>query len=369
MKRLPTRLSAALDEFNLVLNGPKGKETIAIKEDYPYSELSRAIFSQFGLMHLVAPYLPRIISANFPVSKPVRRLIGAMYQSEGRKPPIFQVPKGNPQFFLKETDPNKAVVSYSAGKDSLWNMWWAQEKFGAENVLAAHINGLNRANASQERRYAERQQRELCFGNFAFINLYNGSRNRGYRVMRSRDIFLAAVTIPHALAFGASKIITEGFAETHPTEPFSGQAKNIRLFNKALQELGIPVEVLWRNRKEMDVMRDLFEHKPEWVPHVCNCFSVPRYHAHLRGYWGQHAPTLRLYDSQCGSCVKCRITNLGRILYSKETVEIKDEDIQAFLRNTGYWVKKNGVKLRDMIAGSFMRDFRRACKQYNVSID
>ena len=362
------QLAVVLNGLELTLDGPSGREKLGINGDYPNTPLSQSIFSQLGLMHLIAPYLPNTVSANFPVSKPMKKLIGAMYQSENRKPPIFKTPKSDLRFSSPKTDVHKVAVAYSAGKDSLWNMWWAQEKFGTENVLAVHINGLNRANAPRERMYAERQRAKLGFNNFEVINLHNGSRSRGYGVMRSRDMFLVGITIPHALAFGASKIIIEGFAETQPTEPFSGQASNMRFFSQILRELGVPVSVTWRNRQEMDVMRDLLEHRPEWVSHVCNCFSAPCYQPGIRRYWQRSTPTFSLYDSQCGSCVKCRITNLGRILYDPNIQLVKTEDVQTFLKNTANWMKINRERLADMIEGSFTREFKRACKQYNLSI-
>lgn len=362
------QVSLALNGLELTLNGPAGKEQLGINGDYPNTPLSQSIFSQLGLMHLIAPYLPNVVSANFPVSEPMKNLIGAMYRSENHKPPTLKTPKCVVRFSAPKTDANKVAVTYSAGKDSLWNMWWAQERFGTENILAIHINGLNRANASQERKYAEQQRVKLGFNNFTVINLHNGSRSRGYGVMRSRDIFLVGITIPYALAFGASKIVIEGFAETQPTEPFSGQADNMRFFNRILRELGIYVSAAWRNRQEMDVVQDLFKHRPEWVPHVCNCFSAPCYQPNIRRYWQRNAPTFTLYDSQCGSCVKCRIINLGRILYDPQITAVNTEDIQTFLKNTANWIRINRERLSDMIEGSFTRDFKRACKQYNLSL-
>lgn len=359
-------LSLTYKNLEVTLNGPNGMERLGISGEYPITLLAQSIFSQLGLMHLIAPYLPNIVSTDFLVSKPMKKLIGAMYQSENRKPPIFKSPENDMQFSSLKTDARKVAVAYSAGKDSLWNMWWTQERFLAENVLAVHINGLNRANASRERTYAERQRVKLGFENFAVINLHNGSRSRGYGVMRSRDMFLVGIIIPHALAFGASKIVIEGFSETRPTEPFSGQSSNMCFFNHMLREFGVPVSVSWRNRQEMDVMRDLFEHRPEWVSHVCNCFSAPCYQPGIRRYWQRSAPTLVLYDSQCGSCVKCRITNLGRILYDPNITAVKTEDIQTFLKNTANWMRINHERLSDMIEGSFTRDFKLACKKYDL---
>ncbi len=259
----------------------------------------------------------------------------------------------------------RVVVAYSAGKDSMWNMWWALREYGPENVMAFHISGLNRNNASHEREFCLRQQKEFGFKNFKIVSLLNSSRNTGYRTMLSRDIFLSGVAIPVALEFGAQKIITEGFAETGSAEPFSGQPGNIGFFNKILHQLGIWVQVSWRNRLEMDTVKDLFESKPEWMPHVCNCFASPHHFPSRRAYWVAKAPSFKLYDSQCGSCVKCRIVNLGRILYDTN-LKVLEKDIVWFLQNTDNWARTNRIKLRDMIGGSFSRDFKIACVKYGV---
>jgi len=369
------RASVTYHDYEVEIFGSKRRERLKISGDYPKSQLAESVFSQLGLMHLVAPYLPEQIRTNFWVSDPMRRLIGAMYRSEKRGMPcfIFNIDAdndtGNSQPGLRthsRTHSGRAVVAYSAGKDSMWNMWWAQEKYGRDNVMAIHIGGLNRSNGSKEREYAARQARELGFKNFRTIDLLNSSQNTGYQIMRSRDMFLVGVIIPIALEFGASKIITEGFSETGPDEPFTGQEKSTIYFNKILREMGIPVRVVWRNRNEMDVLKDLFTNHPDWLPHVCNCFSVPCYQPNLRRSWKRRAPTFKLYDSQCGSCVKCRITNLGRIFYDPKTRNVSVEDICVYLRNTAEWIRVNGERLKDVIGGSFMRDFRGASKKYGL---
>lgn len=365
MNNLEVKLS---DDFELSITGPKGKERIKIVGEYPNNSLSKLIFSQLGLMHLIAPYLPKQISANFRLLPQTKKLISAMYQSESNKPPIFKTPEKQFHFVGETTKAkaNKVAVAYSAGKDSMWNMWWTQEKYHPENVLAVHINGLNRSNAPRERQYAKRQARKLGFKNFRIINLLNSSRNRGYQVMRSRDMFLAGIIIPHATEFGASKIITEGFAETSPEEPFTGQPRHMRYFNSILKDLKIPVQMRWRNRKEMDVVKDLLNYRPDWLPHVCNCFAAPCYQPYLRRSWQKRAPTFPLYDSQCGSCVKCRIINLARVLYDPAMRKVKKDDIETFLKNTSAWIRINRVRLADMIEGSFLQDFKKALAKYEI---
>lgn len=72
----------ALNNARLSLQGPQRNENLEVRFGYPDSLLSRFLFSQLGLMHLVAPYLPRLIETNFAVDPKTRELIRAMYSSE-----------------------------------------------------------------------------------------------------------------------------------------------------------------------------------------------------------------------------------------------------------------------------------------------
>ncbi|MDP3947120.1 MAG: hypothetical protein Q8Q41_00295 [bacterium] len=351
----------------LTLHAPGGRERLALTGGYPTSLFGRFLFAQLGLMHLAAAHLPPVLEPDFWVAPEIARLIGAMYRWDGKRPP--KIRSGNDffkmEYVLPKTDPKKVAVSYSGGKDSIWNLWHTSRDRGMENVLLVHVHGLNCANASRELAYTRRQQQAYGVPHLRVIDLVNSSGLKGYRVMRSRDIFMAALAIPPALEFGASKVYIEGFAETSDTEPFSGQERNMRFFNHTLHALGVPVRVAWKNRTEMGVMEDLLLHKPEWLPHVVNCFSAPLYQPGIRRSWARNAPSFPLYDSQCGSCVKCRITNLGRLLHDKELrCTTRPEDIRYFLANTVAWTRRKGLTHEDMIGGSFTRDLRRAKKLF-----
>jgi len=172
--------------------------------------------------------------------------------------------------------------------------------------------------------------------------------------------------MPHAVRFDASKILIEGFEEETDDEYFTGASQNMHLFNLILHGWGIPVCVAWRNRKEMDTVKDLYQHRPEWMPHVCNCFTRKCYKSTHRLFCTRRFPSLKLYDSQCGLCIKCRIVNLGRILYSPE--KISPEDARAFLESTKRWIPEKMETHADMIEGSFMRDFESACRRLDVPL-
>ncbi len=354
--------------FELSMQGPEGQERIKVKSKYPDTGLSRFLFTNLGLMHMIAPYLPHKISPNFWIASQMKDLIAAMYKSENLNPPLVHALDGLGFPFLN-ADSKKVAVAYSAGKDSMWNLWWAREKYGPENVLAVHIRGLNRGQTSEEFEYAKKQQKKIGF-ELETIELLNGSRNSGFEVMRSRDMFLAGIIIPVAIEWGASKVIIEGFAEADPREMFTGQEKNMKYFNEILASLGIPVQVDWRSdRKEMDAVKDLLVHQPDWLSHVCNCFSNPAYKIFLRKSWVNRTPRLAriFYDSQCGSCVKCRIINIVRILYDSKMGRIPKQEIHTYLKNTAQWIKKKYPTHADMIEGSFLDYFNQAVEKYNLN--
>ncbi len=353
--------------FSLTLNrgNARKKESLAICGEYPNTALAQFIFSQLGFMHLIAPYEAKLIRTNFGVASETRQLISEMYGWEKRLRPKINAPKFLSKFNCSLTDPKKVAIAYSAGKDSMWNLWRASERYGMENVLPVHIKGLNQGQASEESEYALRQFKAFGVKNYAIIELRNGSQNRGFAVMRSRDMFLASLLVPYALSFDASQILIEGFAETAKVEQFTDNAENMELFNSVLKKWELPVRVSWKNRQEMDCVKDLYLHRQKWMPHVCNCFTVKVFKQEHKRTCARLFPSLKLYDSQCGLCVKCRIVTLGRILYSPEKIDASS--VKAFLENTAKWIPTKIGTHADMIEGSFMRDFNRARRKYSLN--
>ncbi|MDR3613738.1 MAG: hypothetical protein P4L53_09225 [Candidatus Obscuribacterales bacterium] len=361
-------LSIVLKERRLEMKGPKGLESLELAQNYSLTPLSRFLFSQLGAMFLVSPYVEPRIRTNFQICPEIRSLFAGMYESLQQAPPRFFSSDDQPWQLptLREPSLQRAAVAHGGGKDSLRNIWWAEEEYGRENVLAVHVSGLNRAVAKREHEYCDRQQKELGFHNFKFVELKNGSRSAGHEIMRARDFFLLALIIPDALEFGASTVITEGYAETKENEPFSGKVENMRFFNQILSRLKIPCQVAWRDREEVYAVKDLLIHRSGWLDHVANCFTPAKYFGVYRSCWERNAPSLRLYDSQCGSCPKCRTVNLARILYDKRTTDnLALSDAQYFLANTKSWMGRNRVKFADFIDGSFGEEFARACQRYS----
>ena len=355
----------------------KGEEHLKIRGDYPDTALSRFLFSQAGLMYLAASTLHKTISANFAIAPQFRFLMQAMYQWSKIPSPKIKAPNASPVFSLPPTSKQKVIIAYSGGKDSIGSLHWAWKKYGRRNVSVAHIDGLNKAVASKEWEYAKKQQKAFGLSNFRVIHLENGAKGNGYELLSAREIFLSALIIPYAIEFGASKVIIEGYDDAHPALPFSLQKKNICLFNHALASLGIPVRTSWRyqrsNTSETDVMKELLEVRPEWVPFLNNCFIKAGLRKKLRKNWKRFAPTFPLLPSQCGSCMKCRLTNIARLIHDpaikngtfKKKIRIKD--VQKVISSTADWIEVHANPdewATDLDWGCFEKAVNRAARMY-----
>lgn len=377
MKSLTVRLTGPLS-LEMAVPGQKTERLFIRDISYPVTTVSETLFSQIGTMHLVAPYLPERIDTDFAIHPGIAKLIDEMYASCGHAAPrMFR--SGHYSFAENLFTPisPRIVVAASAGKDSLHNVMLAHERCGQIGTMVAHISGLNRNNASEERKYSRLQAKALDLPYYREVDLLNSSTNSGYATMRSRDLFLAGLLVPIALEFGASRIMTEGFAEAKPNEPFSGQQQTMEKFNGVLRSMNIPVAVTWENRPEMDIIRELYHKRPSWMPHMCNCFQVPYRKPGIQRSWKRRTPSLPLYRSQCGSCVKCRITNVARILYDRDLKRKATlADIAFYLADTAKWTKsrmkprgkgkRRQGSLADMLEGSYMRDLDRALEGYGL---
>ncbi|MFY9461774.1 MAG: hypothetical protein WAP51_01050 [Candidatus Sungiibacteriota bacterium] len=355
--------------YSLSMEGPKGTERLAIRANYPETPLSKMLFQNLGLMHMVAPYLPERIVTDFPVEMHFVELIRRMYAWEKRPMPRFSSVVHRKFSSLPKTSDKKVIIDYSGGKDSIWNAWWCENDYGRANVSLAHIAQLNKLSASEEKKAVIRQKGELGFPNVEIVDLKNSSRNRGYSIMRSRNMFIIGLTIPFALERGASRIIIEGFAECASGESFTGTEANIRGFNRLINLLGIPVQVAWRDRKEMDILKDLILKYPEGLGLANSCFSAKYFKGNTRRSWEKHAPTFPLFDTQCGSCFKCRVTNIARIRYDRKLLlTASPKDIRTYIALTDKWLKDNRESFDDMLTESFIATFKRVARQYGVAL-
>ncbi len=343
---------------------------LEITGDYPYTRLAQILFAQTGLLYLISDLKPKRINTNFSVLWPISMLMESVYELDkvSHKPFFswsetayhdhgedYNNARKNKSFSNGvATSSERVIVAYSGGRDSLWNMMWAQEKYGVDNVMAVHISGLNGDRAQEEKKYILKQFSKLGFKHFRIVNL--SGANEIY--MSAGDysnyfyyLFIAGILTPIALEFGAGRIITEGYLVPDV----------MKAFNTILQLADIPVKVCWRDISDMGVTKELIKKKPEWLPYVCGCFASGGVKKKLRRAWKKRAPTFPFYKSECGSCYKCKILSLARILYDPALKETRREDIVDFLENTVKWAYLNEINYQ-----TIKDDLAIVCKKYGV---
>lgn len=367
---------SASNKFELTMCREQGhKERIGIRSEYPETEATAGVFRSLSLMYLVSPYLPEKITTDFFVPEVFRNLIDEMYNCEGHENPEFCLTdsllakQGEPIYANDaEFNDNKSVLTYSGGKDSMWNLDWLVREKGLENVLGIHFKRINPGVSLEELKATQKQQEIIGFP-LEVIDLLNSSKNTGKNIMRARDMFIVGLSIPYAQKFGASHIILEGgFFKDNliKNEPFTCYESAWKIFNNTLMSLGIPVEAAWRDSDGMSAVKDLSENRPDWLPLIHNCFSPEIYKPERRNKWSKVAPSFPLFESQCGSCVKCRELNIARIAFDPTIKEARYEDIRTYIKDTMRWANEHRQDMVDFLAGAFSEQLSSLAVKYDL---
>lgn len=349
-------------------------EKLEVLSGYPTTREAETIFQQFGFFSIISPHLPTTVRTNFPVANSVRRFIGSMYASEGKPLPRFYCPAGgNEQLTIGLGNSNyDALVTFTGGKDSLWNLMRAQDEYN--RILAVHISGLNQSVASRERRYVEKQSGQIGF-DLQIIEIKNSKSSRGWKMMRARNFFLTALAVPLAAESGASRIYLEGglsVGEDEDGDSYSHRASAWESFNQILAGMGLLVKGDWYDdQQEMGRIRDLLERKPEWLAQVMNCLSMPVFVPGIRRnlltkIGAKSERDFPLYETQCGGCIKCRTVNIARIVFDPEMDKVDRELVRNYLRSTLVWMNRKSEQVADFVDSSFYEVLKLAREKYDV---
>ncbi|MEO0334762.1 MAG: hypothetical protein AAF202_00090 [Pseudomonadota bacterium] len=345
------------------------------------SSLFEVLFKGFGLMYMIAPSLPVEVQTNFSVRQEVQSFILDMYQHEQHTIRNY----ASPRFALTREQDNwptagswstsgqRAVVLHSGGKDSAEAIFAAAERVGAgdihkgiEAVTTIHFDGLNHPNSAGEARAAREQARVMGLENAHFLPVTNSSGNTGHGIIRARDFFLLAMATSFAVDEGADRIWTEGEQE-NDSPFFGGTEKAFEKFNRTLTALNVPVMATWTNMaSEVDVVSSLLKYQRDTgisvLPQVFSCFSPEIYARQYRRNWTERTrilgeKMLAVTQGNCGSCVKCRLTNLVYLiedLLPELTLSAQaDEDLAATLKTDLEYVLQNLVNWQVRSKGKY----------------
>lgn len=356
----------------IVEGTPNGvRRTMGIKnQDYPRSDLAQWLIPPFMAVQLVSREFPLAIEANFPIPMGVRTMIRRMYRWHDMEGPAIEAPRSASAPVLAiPTDQSRIALLYSGGCDSLDNLRVLSEQYGPENVLCVWIDGINKGHEFLEQRFIPLQKQKIGMP-LSVVRLRNGSLTGGRKTMRARNMLLAALATPLAAEFGAGAIVTEVQTDAESHRPYSSVPKHMLAFNREMARVGIDIPVTWPKNSTLDRVRTLIEQRPKWLEVMCNCFAEMQFHGQYRAINEKRYATLPLFDSQCGSCIKCRKVTLARILYDPKLRRAdsaeSQEDVCAFLKQTVVWRRGKRGHAAEMVGGSFLLYLNEALSQYGM---
>ena len=317
------------------------------------SAIAERIFQQFGLGYMICDKFPRTIKTNFPVIGPMRQLIGEMYEFHNRRSPRWKCPPFRGQKRLidrRNLDPRRVVVTLSGGKDGLYYLLRAIDEYGKENVLPVHLARLSMEGVAHREFKAAKKLAELLSANLKTIEFTNSTRVPGPRIMNFRDIFLLAMLAGEAQRFGAKKIFIEGSddAQASGNPYFSDLDSSEQAMLQILREWGVDVEVESESISEYEVLRRMYAN-PEWaklMPYTHSCLRCDKLTTFCRKWYKGRFPRLfqRFYWMQCGSCFKCRVITLARILWDPAMQQVPQKELREYVLRTEEWREKLGRK-------------------------
>ncbi len=335
---------------------------LGVKDGFPTSPIAERIYQQFGLGYFICHHFPRILETEFPVLPAMRQLIEDMYCYYGKKPPEWRHPvfRDKKRLVSGSLNPGKVVVTLSGGKDGLYYLLRCIERYGNQNVLPVHISHLSMEGVSHRELKAARNLADRLGAKLKIIELVNSTRIPGPRIMNFRDIFLPAMLAAMAHEFGASKIFMEGSDDAKESgDPyFSDLDTSQHALRDMLHEWGLAVEVVSEKISEYEVLRRMFAN-PRWatlMPHTHSCLRCDRLMMFCRRWHAEHFPELfkRFYEGQCGSCFKCRVITLSRILWDPIMEQVPFKECKEYLARTNEWREK--LKRKHRCSWDFVND-------------
>lgn len=334
---------------------------LGVREGFPQTAIADRIFQQFGLGYFICHHFPKALETDFTVVPSVRRLVEAMYRYHGKAAPRWRYPDARvkKQLVSAPLNPGKVVVTLSGGKDGLYYLLRCIERYGKENTLAVHIANLSMEGVSHREQKAAKDLAARLGVRLDVIRLVNSTRIPGYRIMNFRDIFLPAMLAVKAQEFGAGKIFMEGSRDALESgDPyFSDLASSQRALHRVLGEWGLKIEVVSERISEHEVLRRMFMNSDwaELMPHTHSCLRCDRLMTFCRKWHRNTFPDLfaRFYEGQCGSCFKCRVITLARILWDPTIQDVPLAERRAYAEQTHQWREKFRRKLERQKEGSW----------------
>lgn len=340
--------------FKLISND----KNFIVEENEYYNrnlELFDKLFYNIGVFYSVASnYFPKIISLDSDLNENVIKMINLYYKRMSLDYPHILTISNPMDFFSikhRELSYNKAVVALSGGKDSVYALVSAVNKYGKDNVIAVNINSIMRILPVEELEASKIICNKLGVKLIVVPIHYSFKKYRG--IYNGAEIAMAtALMVPIAFDFGIGNIILgtlESEKDIFQVQPptISETGMIIDLFNAFLKDMNINIKIRSGVLDTKESLIYLMKNNPDIMKETVSCMMLSHiYKSHKNRALSKY-PYFPFYNRMCGVCPKCMTINVFRLRYENNLKEIlTNKNIYEYCRHVFKTInnKKNNFK-------------------------
>lgn len=365
------------NDFELISNG---KRFLVEANDYYKNniELFDNIFYSFGVFYSVAAnYFPKVISSDKILNKNVIEMINLYYKRMSLDyPDIINsniIDLGTNFFKHKKMSEDKAVVALSGGKDSVYALVSAVEKYGKDNVIAININSIMRILPVEELESSKKICDILGVKLIVVPIHYSFKKYRG--IYNGAEISMAtALMVPIAFEYGIKNIILgtlksekDIFQVQAPTISETGTI--IDLFNNFLKDINLDMVVSSGVLDTKESLIYLMKNRPDIMSETVSCMMLSHIYKSHKNRAIKNYPEFPFYQRMCGVCSKCMTINVFRLRYEDKLKNLcTDKNIYEYCRHVFNVIIKNKNNFKPEVIDEMEDILIESMEKYEMNI-
>src|SRR4030042_5147102 len=308
-----------------------GGKTFSVEDNDFYKKfmsLFDILYYNIGVFYSIAPnYFPKKILLNRPIDNKIIDIINLYYKRVDLESP--DITQEGEELFIPSSyliSYKKVIIGISGGKDSIYALVKAIEKYGKDNVVAVYIDNIMGICPEQERS-ASITICKMLDVHLVSIKIKNSfKKHRG--VLNGAEISMAAaLMIPVALYYGAYSVIMgtiESERDIFNVQPptFSETMPVIELFNEFLVNIGIDIKMVSGVPDIKTPLIYLMQNYPNIMAETVSCMMLSGFLVSHRRRAIKNYPEFPFYKRMCGVCAKCMMINTFRMKYQDDVKQL-----------------------------------------------
>lgn len=341
-------------------------------------ELFDNIFYNIGVFYSVAAnYFPKTIYSDKILNGNVVEMINLYYKRMSLDNPCITnsniIDFGTNFFKRKEMHENKAIVALSGGKDSVYALVSAIEKYGKDNVIAIIINSIMRILPVEELE-SSKKICDILGVKLVIVPIhYSFKKYRG--IYNGAEISMAtALMVPIAFEYGIKNIILgtlksekDIFQVQAPTISETGAI--IDLFNRFLKDINLDIVVSSGVMDTKESLTYLMKNRPDIMSETVSCMMLSHIYRSHKNRALKKYPNFPFYERMCGVCPKCMTINIFRLRYEEKLKNLcTDKNIYEYCRHVFNVITKHKNNFKPEVIDEMEDILIESMEKYEMNI-